>query len=217
MRPALRIEGLQEPQPQDKDHPMSQKPISDLRRRMLEDMAVRRFGEKTQHDYIRHIETFAIFLGVRFMSWEELDRLSGILRRAEEAEGKIANEQDASDFEKIACAAHDRRLAGWKPEDAWQLGGKNRWGLIFALRARHPGKFFTSLSDEEFLDTLDLTAEEFEQLIALVKRAETLEDILPFKDVIGRLRVKSHRLDVSTFGDLVLKGRHTARCASRLT
>jgi integrase/recombinase XerD len=42
---------------------MSQKPISDLRRRMLEDMAVRRFGEKTQHDYIRHIETFAIFLG----------------------------------------------------------------------------------------------------------------------------------------------------------
>ena len=33
------------------------KPISALRRRMLEDMAVRRFGEKTQHDYIKHIET----------------------------------------------------------------------------------------------------------------------------------------------------------------
>ena len=42
---------------------MSQKPITDLRRRMLEDMAVRRFGEKTQHDYIRHVETFATFLG----------------------------------------------------------------------------------------------------------------------------------------------------------
>jgi integrase/recombinase XerD len=42
---------------------MSQKPISDLRRRMLEDMAVRRIGEKTQHDYIRHVETFATFLG----------------------------------------------------------------------------------------------------------------------------------------------------------
>ena len=37
--------------------------ISPLRRRMLEDMSVRKFGEKTQHDYIRHIESFAKFLG----------------------------------------------------------------------------------------------------------------------------------------------------------
>jgi integrase/recombinase XerD len=43
--------------------PASAKPISDLRRRMLEDMAVRRFGEKTRHDYVRHIETFTRFLG----------------------------------------------------------------------------------------------------------------------------------------------------------
>jgi integrase/recombinase XerD len=42
---------------------MKDKPISDLRRRMLEDMAVRRLGEKTQHDYIKHVETFTRFLG----------------------------------------------------------------------------------------------------------------------------------------------------------
>src|SRR5579863_8691475 len=42
---------------------MSDKPISPLRRRMIEDMSVRKFGEKTQHDYIRHIENFAKFLG----------------------------------------------------------------------------------------------------------------------------------------------------------
>ena len=42
---------------------MNAKPISDLRRRMLEDMAVRRLGEKTRHDYIKHIETFTRFLG----------------------------------------------------------------------------------------------------------------------------------------------------------
>ncbi len=42
---------------------MSDQPISDLRRRMLQDMAVRQFGEKTQHDYIRHVEAFAKFLG----------------------------------------------------------------------------------------------------------------------------------------------------------
>ena len=42
---------------------MSEKPISELRRRMLEDMAVRKFSEKTRQDYIRHIAAFAKFLG----------------------------------------------------------------------------------------------------------------------------------------------------------
>jgi integrase/recombinase XerD len=42
---------------------MTGKAISDLRRRMLQDMTNRSFGDKTQHDYIRHIETFAKFLG----------------------------------------------------------------------------------------------------------------------------------------------------------
>jgi integrase/recombinase XerD len=42
---------------------MSDKPISDLRRRMIADMTVRTFSDKTQHDYIRHVETFARFLG----------------------------------------------------------------------------------------------------------------------------------------------------------
>ena len=39
------------------------KPISPLRRRMIEDMTVRGFGEKTQYDYIRHVKNFTIFLG----------------------------------------------------------------------------------------------------------------------------------------------------------
>jgi len=42
---------------------MSAKPISPLRHRMLEDMTVRRIGEKTQSNYIRHIATFTEFLG----------------------------------------------------------------------------------------------------------------------------------------------------------
>ena len=42
---------------------MSTKPISDVRRRMIEDMSVRNFGEKTQADYIRHVERFVKFLG----------------------------------------------------------------------------------------------------------------------------------------------------------
>ena len=35
---------------------MNDRPIGDLRRRMLQDMTVRQFSEKTQHDYIRHVE-----------------------------------------------------------------------------------------------------------------------------------------------------------------
>src|ERR1700719_3559358 len=42
---------------------MSDNPIRDLRRRMIADMTVRSFSDKTQHDYIRHIEMFARFLG----------------------------------------------------------------------------------------------------------------------------------------------------------
>jgi integrase/recombinase XerD len=38
---------------------MSEMPISPLRRRMIEDMTVRQFVEKTQADYVRHVRTFA--------------------------------------------------------------------------------------------------------------------------------------------------------------
>jgi site-specific recombinase XerD len=41
---------------------MSETPISPLRRRMIEDMTVRGFVEKTQSDYIRHVKNFTIFL-----------------------------------------------------------------------------------------------------------------------------------------------------------
>src|SRR5258705_12566350 len=42
---------------------MSDKPISDLRRRLIADMTIRTFSDKTRHDYIRQIEAFARFLG----------------------------------------------------------------------------------------------------------------------------------------------------------
>ena len=42
---------------------MTDKPITDLRRRMLQDMTNRNFVDKTKHDYIRHVEALADFLG----------------------------------------------------------------------------------------------------------------------------------------------------------
>ena len=37
-------------------------PVTPLRRRMLDDMTMRRMGSRTQHDYIRHVRDFAGFL-----------------------------------------------------------------------------------------------------------------------------------------------------------
>ena len=42
---------------------MNDKPISDLRRRMLADMTVRSFSDKTKNSYLRHVEALAAFLG----------------------------------------------------------------------------------------------------------------------------------------------------------
>jgi site-specific recombinase XerC len=42
---------------------MSDKLISNLRRRMIADMTIRTFSDKTQRDYLRQIEAFASFLG----------------------------------------------------------------------------------------------------------------------------------------------------------
>jgi integrase/recombinase XerD len=42
---------------------LTQEAVSPLRRRMIEDMTVRNFVEKTRNDYIRHVKTFTAFLG----------------------------------------------------------------------------------------------------------------------------------------------------------
>ena len=42
---------------------MTEKAISPLRWRLIEDMTIRRLGPKTQHQYIRHVKRFADFLG----------------------------------------------------------------------------------------------------------------------------------------------------------
>ena len=42
---------------------MTEKAISPLRQRLIEDMAIRRLGPKTQLHYIRQVKRFADFLG----------------------------------------------------------------------------------------------------------------------------------------------------------
>ena len=38
-------------------------PVTPLRQRMLDDMAMRSMRARTQHDYVRHVRAFAAFLG----------------------------------------------------------------------------------------------------------------------------------------------------------
>jgi integrase/recombinase XerD len=42
---------------------MTDEAMSPLRRRMIEDMTIRRFSPQTQHDYVQRIKNFAAFLG----------------------------------------------------------------------------------------------------------------------------------------------------------
>src|ERR1700752_1980397 len=41
----------------------SQRPVSPLRARMIEDMTVRGFNEHTRRDYVRHVRSFTAFIG----------------------------------------------------------------------------------------------------------------------------------------------------------
>src|SRR6202049_3561505 len=61
-RSVLRIEGSSTPTSR-QEPPMSEKPISPLRRRMLQDMSVRRFTPDTQREYIRAVKRLTAFLG----------------------------------------------------------------------------------------------------------------------------------------------------------
>ena len=41
---------------------MTEQAISPLRRRMIEDMTIRKFAAKTQHDYVQRVKDFASYL-----------------------------------------------------------------------------------------------------------------------------------------------------------
>ena len=42
---------------------MTEQAVSPLRRRMIEDMSIRKFAAKTQHDYVQRVKDLATFLG----------------------------------------------------------------------------------------------------------------------------------------------------------
>ena len=78
-------------QPQDKPNDATRvEAIHPLRRRMIEDMSVRRFGEKTQSNYIRRVANFAKFLGrpLEAATGEDLRRYHVHLPRLQSRPGR---------------------------------------------------------------------------------------------------------------------------------
>src|SRR3954466_4467340 len=65
VRAASRLEdrGVRNLDTSRQEPPMTETAISPLRRRMIEDMTVRNFVEKTRNDYIRHVKNLTAFLG----------------------------------------------------------------------------------------------------------------------------------------------------------
>src|SRR5450759_429259 len=60
-RPVLKIEGFSTSSKTGASH--DNEAMSPLRRRMIEDMTIRNFGPKTQHDYVRSVRNLTVFLG----------------------------------------------------------------------------------------------------------------------------------------------------------
>ena len=89
---------------------MSDHPISLLRQRMIEDMTARRFKDKVQKDYDRHVRTFTEFLGRSpdKATSEDLRRFQ--LHMAQQQIGAPTINAAATDRHLHTAAATDRDL-----------------------------------------------------------------------------------------------------------
>jgi len=147
----------------------------------------------------------------------ELTRFQGIVERAvRRGNGHVVSELDGADLEALIEVAQQRRDCGWQIDrpDARvaQLRTKDRdknlaiWQLIFALRARHPGCFFTELSDATYCDLLDVDSREILELAKLALCAQRDTELEPYADVILRMRLGGQRTSLEHFAQLVFQG-----------
>src|SRR4030088_2063578 len=111
---------------------MSEKPISPLRRRMIEDMTVRNFVEKTHNDYIRHVRTFTAFLG-RAPDTAAPEELRLFQLHQTQAGVRAGATQDPGGLEP----GGDRTVVGGGPRAEVQgRAERSLWRRIAGLRSR---------------------------------------------------------------------------------
>jgi integrase/recombinase XerD len=117
---------------------MSETSISPLRARMIEDMNVRKFGEKTQNDYIRHVKSFSTFLG-----WTPAKATPEDLRRYQVHQSS-AGEQPGSINSSVAALRFFFRVTLNRPDMGHHL-----------TRVPMPEKLRVVLSKEEVAQLLE--------------------------------------------------------------
>ena len=83
----------------------------DLRQRMIEDMNVREFSAKTQHDYLRIVSRFAAVLG-RSLGTETAEEVRPAADKGRRARGALGRKGDGRE---ICC-----------PPTLWRDGGRER-------------------------------------------------------------------------------------------
>ena len=89
---------------------MSDKPISPLRQRMIDDMTARRFSERVQKAYVRHVRTFAAFLGRSpdTATSEDLRRFQLHMAQQEISSGALSTSRGSSPQSPSAHPAGNR-------------------------------------------------------------------------------------------------------------
>src|SRR5438445_12353818 len=91
---------------------MTEAPVSPLRRRMIEDMTIRKFAPRTQEGYIRAIKGFSAFLGASpdtasAEDFAPLSAASGLERR------RRANHQPRRDGAAVSLPSDAAQV--WSP------------------------------------------------------------------------------------------------------
>ena len=101
---------------------MTEQAISPLRRRMIEDMTIRKFAQKTQHDYVQRVKDFARHRPIRapprgFVPW----RFSDAGRRA---------------CGNVRGGRHPKTFTGARLRDLMRWATTGLTGTLTALRIR---------------------------------------------------------------------------------
>ena len=95
---------------------MSDKPISPLLQRMIDDMTARRFTEDTQRDYVRNVRMFAAFLGRSrdTATKEDLRRFQLHMARQQISPGSINAVSMSSFFDGLSRTPFDGLFVAWR-------------------------------------------------------------------------------------------------------
>ena len=120
---------------------MTDEAMSPLRRRMIEDMTIRKLAPKTQHDYVQRVKNFAAFLGrspdmaSELRGRARLPAASGFERRwgTDHQPGRI---NAALLFQGHAQALRYRRARAFHSRAAQAAGGAQPGGSGAAARCR---------------------------------------------------------------------------------